>query len=100
MLLNASAAGGDLAQAALVKVLHSMSLDVPIEASLLKAFVPKKLTAGVQQLDPAVARALRSSLTALERAAQSRRRWLPPALQESIAGTLASNHLPSQESSP
>jgi hypothetical protein len=51
-----------------------MSLDVLVEASRLKAFVPKKLSAEARQLDPAVARALRASLAALESAARSRRR--------------------------
>lgn len=74
VLLNASAAGGDFAQAALVEVLRTMSLDVLVEGSQLKAFVPRKLSADAKQLDPTVARALRASLAALERAAQSRRR--------------------------
>jgi hypothetical protein len=71
---NASAAGGDFAQAALVEVLRTMSLDVLVEASQLKAFVSKKLTADAKQLEPAAARALQASLAALESAAQSRRR--------------------------
>ena len=70
ILLNASAAGGDRAQAALVEVLRTMSLEVLAGASQLVAFLPRKLTAGAP-LDPAPARALQASLAAL---AQARRR--------------------------
>ena len=63
LLLNASAAGGDFAQAALAETLRTMSLEV-LEASLTRPFLPRKLQEG-SALDPGAARILRVALEAL-----------------------------------
>ena len=63
LLLNASAAGGDFAQAALAETLRTMSLEV-LEASLTRPFLPRKLQEGTA-LDPASERTLRQALEAL-----------------------------------
>ncbi len=69
LLLNASAAGGNFAQAALVETLRTMSLRV-LDESLTAPFLPRKLQEG-NELDPAASRILRRSLDAL--AAATRR---------------------------
>jgi NAD(P)H-dependent FMN reductase len=63
LLLNASAAGGDFAQAALAETLRTMSLRV-LEQSLTRPFLPRKLQEG-GTLDPGAARMLRGALEAL-----------------------------------
>jgi NAD(P)H-dependent FMN reductase len=68
VLWNASAAGGQHAQASLVETLRTMSARVITEASLLDPFLRKKLTPG-GELSEEAARAVRSSLLALRAAA-------------------------------
>ena len=63
LLLNASAAGGDFAQAALAETLRTMSLHV-MEDSLTRPFLPRKLQEDTA-LEPDAARALRHALAAL-----------------------------------
>ena len=63
LLLNASAAGGDFAQAALAETLRTMSLQV-LEESLTRPFLPRKLQED-SALEPDAARALRHALAAL-----------------------------------
>ena len=63
LLLNASAAGGDFAQAALAETLRTMSLHV-LEESLTRPFLPRTLSEG-SVLDPDAARVLRVALEAL-----------------------------------
>jgi len=63
LLLNASAAGGDFAQASLAETLRTMSLDV-LEESLTRPFLSRKLQEG-SALEPDAARVLRSALEAL-----------------------------------
>jgi NAD(P)H-dependent FMN reductase len=63
LLLNASAAGGDFAQASLAGTLRTMSLHV-LEDSLTRPFLPRKLQEG-SALDPDAARVLRQALEAL-----------------------------------
>jgi len=70
LLLNASAAGGDFAQAALAETLRTMSLQV-LEDSLTAPFLPRKLREG-STLEPDAARRLGRALEAL--AAAIRRR--------------------------
>lgn len=70
LLLNASAAGGDFAQAALAETLRTMSLRV-LEESLTRPFLPRKLQEG-SALDPGAARMLRLALEALAAAMLSR----------------------------
>ena len=72
LLLNASAAGGSFAQAALAETLRTMSLHL-LEDSLTAPFLPRKLQEG-GALEPGAARKLRDALEAL--AAAIRRR--PP----------------------
>jgi len=72
LLLNASAAGGSFAQAALAETLRTMSLHL-LEDSLTAPFLPRKLQEG-SALEPGAARKLRDALEAL--AAAIRRR--PP----------------------
>src|SRR4029079_4652202 len=72
LLLNASAAGGNFAQAALTGTLRTMSLHL-LEDSLTAPFLPRKLQEG-GALEPGAARKLRDALEAL--AAAIRRR--PP----------------------
>jgi len=66
LLLNASAAGGDFAQAALAETLRTMSLEV-LEASLTRPFLPRKLQEG-SALEPDATRVLRLALDALAEA--------------------------------
>ena len=66
VLWNASAAGGQQAQASLLETLRTMSARVLVEASLLEPFLRKKLAPGAALQDDA-ARAVRSSLEALAR---------------------------------
>jgi NAD(P)H-dependent FMN reductase len=63
LLLNASAAGGVFAQAALAETLRTMSLEV-LEASLTQPFLSRKLQED-SALEPAAARDLRHALAAL-----------------------------------
>ena len=63
LLLNASAAGGDFAQASLAETLRTMSLAV-LEKSLTRPFLPRKHQEG-SALDPGAARTLRDALEAL-----------------------------------
>ena len=63
LLLNASAAGGDFAQASLAETLRTMSLEV-LEESLTRPFLARKLQEG-SALGPDAARVLRSALEAL-----------------------------------
>lgn len=63
LLLNASAAGGDFAQAALAETLRTMSLRV-LEASLTLPFLPRRLQES-SALDPGAANMLRVALEAL-----------------------------------
>jgi hypothetical protein len=70
LLLNASAAGGSFAQAALAETLRTMSFRV-LDESLTAPFLSRKLQAG-NELDPAVALLLRRSLEALAVATRAR----------------------------
>jgi NAD(P)H-dependent FMN reductase len=71
LLLNASAAGGDFAQASLAEILRTMSLEV-LEESLTRPFLPRKLQeSGV--LEPGAARMLREALEALAAAVRLNR---------------------------
>ena len=63
LLLNASAAGGDFAQAALAETLRTMSLEV-LEESLIRPFLLRKLQDG-SALEPDAARTLGHALEAL-----------------------------------
>ena len=63
LLLNASAAGGDFAQASLTETLRTMSLEV-LEESLTRPFLSRKLQEG-SPLEPDAARTLRNALEAL-----------------------------------
>lgn len=63
LLLNASAAGGDFAQAALAETLRTMSLEV-LEESLIRPFLLRKLQDS-SALEPDAARTLRLALEAL-----------------------------------
>jgi chromate reductase, NAD(P)H dehydrogenase (quinone) len=63
LLLNASAAGGDFAQASLAETLRTMSLRV-LDESLTRPFLARKLQEG-SALDPDAARVLRRALEAL-----------------------------------
>ena len=63
LLLNASAAGGDFAQAALAETLRTMSLEV-LEASLTRPFLARKIRDS-SALEPDAARMLRLALDAL-----------------------------------
>lgn len=65
ILLNASAAGGERAQAALVETLTVMGAKVLAEASLLAPFLLKKLEGRGAALDAEAAQTLRTSLLAL-----------------------------------
>jgi NAD(P)H-dependent FMN reductase len=64
LLWNASAVGGDHAQASLVETLTTMSARVLLDASLTEPFLRKKLGSGAEPEEEA-ARAVRSSLAAL-----------------------------------
>ena len=66
LLLNASAAGGSFAQAALAETLRTMSLHV-LEDSLTAPFLPRKLH-DRSALEPGAARKLRQALEALAEA--------------------------------
>jgi len=70
LLLNASAAGGNFAQAALAETLRTMSLEVLAE-SLTAPFLSRKLQEG-SELELAAARILRRSLDALTAATRRR----------------------------
>jgi chromate reductase len=70
LLLNASAAGGSFAQAALAETLRTMSFRV-LDESLTAPFLSRKLQAG-NELDPAAALLLRRSLEALAVATRAR----------------------------
>jgi chromate reductase, NAD(P)H dehydrogenase (quinone) len=72
VLVNASAAGGERAQAALVETLTVMGANVLVEASLLAPFLRKKLEGQGGVLDTDAAQALRSSLVALALAITAR----------------------------
>jgi chromate reductase, NAD(P)H dehydrogenase (quinone) len=63
LLLNASAAGGNFAQAALAETLRTMSFQV-LDESLMAPFLSRKLQEG-SELDRAAALILRRSLDAL-----------------------------------
>ena len=69
VLWNASGAGGDRAQAALIEILQTMSARVLVEDSLLAPFLRKKLAPGADLPDDA-ALAVTSSLAALAAAAR------------------------------
>ena len=69
VLWNASGAGGDRAQAALIEILQTMSARVLVEDSLLVPFLRKKLAPGADLPDDA-ALAVASSLAALAAAAR------------------------------
>ncbi len=64
VLWNASAAGGEHAQASLLETLRTMSAQVLVDASLMKPFLRKKLGPG-EPLAESAARAVMSSLDAL-----------------------------------
>jgi NAD(P)H-dependent FMN reductase len=64
LLWNASAAGGEHAQASLVETLRTMSARVLVEDSLIRPFLRKRLAPGAE-LPEEAARAVRSSLGAL-----------------------------------
>ena len=66
LLLNASAAGGDFAQAALAETLRTMSLEV-LEASLTRPFLARKIRDS-SALEPDATRVLRLALDALAEA--------------------------------
>ncbi|HEX2660440.1 MAG TPA: NADPH-dependent FMN reductase [Polyangia bacterium] len=68
LLLNASAAGGDFAQASLTETLTVMGGRV-LDASLVKPFLRKKVGASGELNDPEAARTLSASLQALAAAA-------------------------------
>lgn len=70
LLLNASAAGGNFAQAALAETLSTMSFQV-LDESLTAPFLSRKLQEG-SELDPAAAQFLRRSLDALAAAIRQR----------------------------
>src|SRR5882724_1493076 len=65
LLWNASAAGGQQAQASLVEILTTMSARVLVEASLLEPFLRRKLQTGAELRDEDAVRAVKSSLAAL-----------------------------------
>lgn len=67
VLWNASAAGGQFAQASLVETLRTMSARVLVERCLLEPFLRRKLAPGCA-LDEVCARAVIASLDALWRA--------------------------------
>jgi chromate reductase len=69
LLWNASAAGGEHAQAALVETLRTMSARVLIPASLIKPFLTRKLGDG-EELVGEPARAVKASLDALAEAVE------------------------------
>ncbi len=69
LLLNASVAGGEFAQAALVETLRTMSLNV-LEGSLTAPFLRRKLQDGTE-LDADASRTLRRSLDALAAAIET-----------------------------
>jgi NAD(P)H-dependent FMN reductase len=69
LLLNASAAGGGFAQASLTETLTVMGGRI-LEASLVKPFLRKKVSAGGELDDPEATRALSASLRALAAAAR------------------------------
>jgi NAD(P)H-dependent FMN reductase len=71
LLWNASAAGGEYAQASLLEVLKTMSARVLIDDSLLAPFLRRKLAPGVE-LDEGAARAVKASLAALRAAIELR----------------------------
>jgi hypothetical protein len=68
LLLNASAAGGGFAQAALTETLTVMGGRV-LAASLTKPFLRKKVSATGELSEPEAARALTASLQSLAAAA-------------------------------
>jgi len=65
ILWNASAAGGQWAQAALLETLKTMSARVLVEASLLDPFLVRKLRRGEDLTDEGALHAVKSSLAAL-----------------------------------
>ena len=65
LLWNASAAGGQWAQAALLEILETMSARVLVEASLLDPFLRRKLRPGAELTDEDEARTVKASLAAL-----------------------------------
>jgi chromate reductase, NAD(P)H dehydrogenase (quinone) len=65
VLWNASAAGGQWAQASLLETLRTMSARVLVEASLLDPFLMRKLRPGEELTDEGAVRAVKSSLAAL-----------------------------------
>jgi NAD(P)H-dependent FMN reductase len=64
LLWNASAAGGEHAQASLLETLRTMSARVLVEDSLMRPFLCKKLAPGAK-LPEEAAQAVKSSLDAL-----------------------------------
>ena len=62
---NASAAGGERAQASLVEILTTMSARLLVEASLVEPFLRKRLLPGAELTDDEALLAVRSSLAAL-----------------------------------
>jgi NAD(P)H-dependent FMN reductase len=72
LLVNASPAGGEWAQASLVETLSVMSWNVLRDASLLAPFVRKKLEVS-GSADPETEQTLRTSLDALAAAIQEKR---------------------------
>ena len=69
LLWNASASGGEYAQASLIETLRTMSARVLIDDSLIKPFLARKLAPG-EELTGDAALAVRSSLGALAAAAE------------------------------
>lgn len=65
VLWNASAAGGQWAQASLLEILKTMSARVLVEASLLDPFLVRRLRPGEELTDEGARHAVRSSLAAL-----------------------------------
>lgn len=65
VLWNASAAGGQWAQASLLETLKTMSARVLVDASLLEPFLRRKLQPGAELADADAVRAVKASLAAL-----------------------------------
>ncbi len=65
VLWNASAAGGQWAQASLLEILKTMSARVLVEGSLLEPFLVRKLRPGEELTEEGAVRAVKSSLAAL-----------------------------------
>ena len=92
VLWNASAAGGQWAQASLLETLKTMSARVLVEASLLDPFLVRKLRPGEELTDEGAVRAVKSSLAALAAFGSLRplaveARAAPPRVKPALLGT-------------